>query len=1409
MATSRSPGSRRAAPLRWIDHLGLVALAYLPALLSSPGRVSADSKQYLYLDPGAFLARIPYVWDAQTGAGGVSHQHIGYLWPMGPWFWALDAVGVPTWVAQRLWLGSLSLAAALGARWLLRRLGLSRAGALAGALVYLLTPYQLAFSARSSVLLLPWAALPWMVGLTDRAMRRGGWRDPAWLALLVLTVGAVNASTLILVGIGPVIWLLFGITDRATVRRAAGVAARVGALSVGVSLWWMAALRLEAAYGLPVLQVSERLQSVAEASTPSDVLRGLGNWFFYGRDRLGYSIDQAEAYAHDGLTVGATVALAALGVGAAVAVRWRHRTRFVALVLVGTVVSVGAWPLGSPSLFAQSVADFTGTSAGLALRNTARAAPVVVLGLAGMIGAAVSAWRPGRRQWGATALVGGLALLGFSPVASTGLLSEHQDRVDPVPSYWTAAADDLDDAGTATRVLEIPGSNFAAYRWGNAVDPILPGLMDRGQLAREILPQGSASSVLLLDALDRRIQEGTLEPDALAGVARLFGVGDIVLRSDLEFERFRTPNPRALWQDLTEVPIPGLASPDAYGDPVANLPTPELPMLDEVELRLPPTAEEPPPVARFSVEDPEPIVRVAPSTNPIVLAGDGDGIVDAAAAGLIDGRSLVLQATSLSERALRGAIAEHADLVITDTYRRRIQTWFYSIRDTRGPTEQAGETFLEPSGYDYRLDPTPWIGDDRRTVVEQVGGTVTATAGGGAERPEDRAASAVDGDVRTSWRVGGASPKGARLHLSMPGGVVADQLTLVQPQDGPRDRQVTRVRIRIDEGTPIDVDLTPASIDVAGQVVPFPSTLVHDLDLEITGVSAPPFDPGLANAVGFAEIRLDDVVVVERVRVPTDLLERADGGAGHGVDVVLTRLRYEPAARGRFDQERSLQRSFDLPAARAFGLSGTLRIEPNAPDEVLDEVLGTELAGAVVSASSHLAGDLGSRASRVLDGARTTAWQTAFGPQEGQHLTIRMGAPTAVTDLVAQVVLDDRHSVPGTLTLVADDTAVGTVAVPRPEGASSVSVALPDPPDSARVLRLEVRDVEARTAVPGDPDPFAVLPIGITQLDGVGLPEALDPTSVDASCRPLLTIDGVPVEVRAIGVSGDARRGLLLEPCGEELRLLAGSHTVASVLGVDAGIDVDRLVLSSGPDGAPVAVAPRGTPRADAGAEVQVRSEQRGVAYDLALETDGRPFWLVLGQSDNRGWSLDLDGAEVGPREVVDGYGNGWLVTPDAPGDLTGSLAWAPQRLIWVALGLSIVAVAICLFIVVLGRRRSEDDASAPAELVDPVAGHRALTPGVPGFAVAIGVATLLVSTPMVAAVASAAVLVGLAVPRATWVWLATAPALVLASRALERPRLAWLALALVAADLAVDRWNERAVSRRPRSERQRRAPAA
>ncbi len=761
----------------------------------------------------------------------------------------------------------------------------------------------------------------------------------------------------------------------------------------------------------------------------------------------------------------------------------------------------------------------------------------------------------------------------------------------------------------------------------------------------------------------------------------------------------------------------------------------------------------------------------------------------------------MLQATSLPEQALDGALARQADLVVTDTYRRRIQTWFYAIRDTRGPTERAGETQPEPSGYDQRLDASPEVGDERRTVVEQVGGSVAATAAGGAARPEDRASSAVDGDLETAWRVGGPDPSGARLSIQPDDPITASTLRLIQPQDGPRDRVLTRARLHIDGGRPIEVVLDERSLTPEGQLVELPSQTISRLEVELVGTSRPSFDPALANAVGFSEVVLGDLRVTEVVRVPTDLLGRP-GAARLPVDIVLTRLRVDPRQRGRQDQEAVLRRALRLPEARAFGLAGTFRVRADATDDAVASLFGLAKGGPTVTASSRLAGDLGSRAASAIDGDPTTAWQPDIGPQEGAALTVSWPRSTAVGRLVVEVVDTPDRSRITRLAVRHDDVVVGTVDVPpaAPGGGPTIAVDLPVPAGRVRHLTVVVDGVEERTAVPGGD----VLPVAITEVTSPAIPELTTPTTLMGPCRPLLLVDGQPVRVRAVGSPAEARQGLDLQGCDGPLQLEAGDHVIESVDLGELPLDLDRLVLSSGADGAARLAGVRGTPRDSVGTIV----ERGGSGSDLGveLETDGDPFWLVLGQSDSGGWGLDLDGASVGPRRVVDGYGNGWLVIPDGPGRLTGRIRWEPQRLLWGALALSAMGALLCLVLVMRGRRAPPDPTAMPAwdpsspALAAPLAGIRPLTPGAPALAVGVGVAALVVSTPLAAGLATVATLVGLMVPRATWAWAGLAAAGLLAARAVDQPDLAWLSLALLGADLVVDAWDRRSeVSRRRR----------
>src|SRR3546814_11462644 len=85
----------------------MALVCYVPLATGRAGVLNADTKQYLYLDPGGLLERAANVWDPTIAGGTVTHQNIGYLWPMGPSFWLAERPGTPDWLASRVSYGSI------------------------------------------------------------------------------------------------------------------------------------------------------------------------------------------------------------------------------------------------------------------------------------------------------------------------------------------------------------------------------------------------------------------------------------------------------------------------------------------------------------------------------------------------------------------------------------------------------------------------------------------------------------------------------------------------------------------------------------------------------------------------------------------------------------------------------------------------------------------------------------------------------------------------------------------------------------------------------------------------------------------------------------------------------------------------------------------------------------------------------------------------------------------------------------------------------------------------------------------------------------------------------------------------------------------------------------------------------
>ncbi len=1257
----------------------LAVLAYLPALTAAPGRMPSDSKLYLYLDPGRFLGDAASTFDPRQFAGWVPHQHVGYLWPSGPWFWVFETLGVPDWIAHRLWIGTLMLAAGLGVRWCARLLGVGPMAAFAAAITYQLSLYLLPYVSRTSVMLLPWVGLGWIVAFTIRATRRRSWGDPAAIALVVLTVGAVNATALAMIVPGPAIWLVHSAWQRLlTWRDAVLVAVRVGVLSLATSLWWIAMLLIQGRYGTDVLPYSESLGDVSLTSTSAETWRALGYWLFYVRDPYAATTTESLRYLSSTPSIVVSYVVPLLAVAALAWARWAHRRFAALLVASGLVLAVGVHPVGDRSPLMRLLAGDDESGLALALRSSTRALPVTMLGVALAFAMAVEATSRSQirtlrvpAQWvtgGAVALV---ALANLPALWTGGFVDPALERDQDPPAAWMDAASALDGSGGDARVLQLPGAEFGAYRWGYTVDQPLPGLTEKPLVTRDLLPLGSPGAMDLLYALDDRVQQGVLEPEALAPVAQLLGVDTVWLTNDIAFDRFRTARPEVVRAVVATAPGVGELTP--YGDLFLN--RPDVPVTDERAVGDPRVGQPVVPVELAELDEPGRVIRATAAE--LVLSGSGDGLVDAAAVGLVTPHTTVTRFSAHLDD-IEDELVAATGLVVTDSNRDRARHW-RSSQDTTGYTEPGGaeQDVLRPSSSDARLDVFDTNDPTTQTVAVQRGPVVaTATSYGEpfAYLPEHRPFMAIDGDPETAWLVGEhGDPIGEMIRIEYTGPI--DGLTLHQP-DVPGARRITEVHIvESDPTTSIAgraVVLDERSWGPTGQQVPVFSS-VDSGTLEITIVAVEggtPFTGSAVAGVGFSEIETGLGPSTEIVRPPHDALNRLPPTTPLGL--TFARLRSDPMDRWRDDPEPTLIREFEIPSSREFEVGLTVRVDARAPDSELATLFGWP-----VVATTRLTGSPRNAGVAAFDDDPATAWITAFGAAEGAVLTTRAEEPITSVGVDQPVTGFSRAT---SLSIRSGGEEREVMLVPGAAGDAVVAVDPPLPPGEVSFTITGIDPEVTTDRRFGDP---VTLPAAITELrfDGRPTVTGLTDATTAIDCTPIVSVGGRAISA-TVEVAGDAwldGAALSADPCVDSVALAGGSHLIVEETALP--ISLDQVTLDDGVREAQAAVAAPPT--------VEVLAQDR-FTRSVRIDRCATGCWLVVGEGHSDAWTAEGPAGSLGAPARVDGGFNGWWIPPtDDP--VVVEVTWTAQRGLTWALYLTVLAALVAVVLVVFDRRSSNE----------------------------------------------------------------------------------------------------------------------
>ncbi|HEY6796935.1 MAG TPA: alpha-(1-_3)-arabinofuranosyltransferase family protein [Kineosporiaceae bacterium] len=1268
-----SPGSVPGRPGGSAERRLLVALAVaaLAVVLSpAPGVLLFDTKPEVFLAPWRTLAHSFSAWQDSPYLGGPNFN-VG-LAPVTLVTGLLDVVGIRPWLIARLWRAGLVVLAGAGARRLYADLTAGTpadtpTGRVVTAVAYAANPYLLLGGATTPTML-PYALLPWFLA----SLRRGfaeprGWVHPARAALWMAAMTGMNAGVVPLLQLValPALLLDARIRERRRWPHLLRVTARALALAGLLSLYWLVPAITALGLGSAIAGTTESLSAINAGNSAAEVLRGLGFWPLYGADPGGPFLPDLVAFVTSPPIIVASFAgPVAAAAGAAVS-RSRVRLLGVLLLAFAVPIMVGMHPPDAPTPFGRLLGlAFERVPGAVAFRTTNKAGAVLELGLGLLVGLGAAAFAtrlPGRRArvsaGSAAALV---AALGVAPAFGGGLFSLRA----PVPGYWREAAGDLDDAGSATRVLFVPGDVQAQYRWGYRVpDDLGNALFSRPTVVRTTVPNGTAGSADLLAGVDLRLQDGDLPRGALSALARYVGAGDVLVRNDVRWEPAGGARPATV--AAAAAVDPGLRLVRTYGGPGMYTAESTATAADRADAALPP-------LQRYAVAGARPPAGQASASGAVILDGDGAALPDLAAAGLLGGDPALLEAGALTPAALRQALADGARIVLTDTNGRR--EWATGrLANGTGALAPAG-TDVTPSRVLY--------GPDRQTVAVQDGNASVTTTGRGmifGPWSTGDPLLAFDGDVTTAWEVGNlGTGAGNALVVHTRGVLDVPQVTLRLPA-GPGPR-VSRVRITVSGGGPrftreADLPASPAeplTVHLGTGQAPARGDTVTIEILATAGIGYGP--------VGFAEVGIPGVRVAKVARLPVALAAELAGLDAVGratlaatpVDVLLHRSLGAPGD-PTDDEEPRLARDLTLPDRRGFTISGSVRLAASVPDDQLDELAASAPGetvpppAVVATSSSRLLGNPDLRASRAVDAVRpgvpnlATGWRPAepvvgewlqvrFPRRQIDHFTVtQTGTGGAESALATRARVTIDGGAPVDVTLAAGTTRV----VLHPTIASVIRLTLLDRVGSGTV---QITDLGIPGVTP------VVVPSGSPARTGSG---SAGPAGVPG-CRTIASIDGRPLAAAVQGTVADllTGRAVPFTGCrGASAVLEAGSHAVRPV----ADWVVDDLDLA----GAGSAAAPRAV---RVGVQLLSRDD---TAVTLRTAATGTPYYVVAGTGYDPSWRASADGVDLGAPVLVDGYSAGWRVA-DGGGHVV-RITYRPQRAFVAAAWAGGAALLVCL----------------------------------------------------------------------------------------------------------------------------------
>ena len=1205
------------APVRRSRLVACCALLIGLAMVQDPGLLVPDTKLDLVAAPADWLTRSLHVWDAQGGFGQVQNQAHGYLWPMGPFFLLLDAIGLPGWVIQRLWQALVLSVALVGTAKLARAFGVrSDLACLVAGFAYALSPRMLTSLGPISIevwpsALAPWVLLPLVIGAERGSPRRAA----ALSALAVAMVGGVNAAASFAVVPLAVIWIL---------TRAGGARRRTLMLwwpifTAMATAWWILPLLVMGGVGPPFLDFTETSAVTTFPTTLFDTLRGTSHWVPYldADSRAGNELIRTGWLAVN------TAVVVVVGLVGLLDRRIRHRTFLVVSLLVGVLLVTAGHHGAVQGWFSAAVGDGLDGALG-PLRNVHKFDPVLrvplVLGLAFVVDRLVGSWHRAPRRdatrLNAGVLVGAVVLgvVGSAAPAVAGKVEPARAMLG-VPSYWSQAADFVGEHSDGGTTLLVPGSAFGDYLWGEPHDEPFQWLADSRWGVRSAGILAEPGHIRMLDGLERRFAEGHGSP-GLAATLRRAGVEQLVVRNDLR-PTDDIPEPALVHRAIADTP--GLERVATFGPGIGGS------AAEDTETHR--TVYDGgrrasyPAIEVFAVGGAHPAVAAA---EPTVVAGGPEDLPDLLDAGVIGSSPVQF----LADADPRGQVARPRRVVLTDGLRAR-ERQFARMHDGTSATITPGDRRRTTSRVrDFVLGGND---DDRWSTTARLDGVLAVSASGSASDagtigPIDRGRlpyASLDGAADTAWRSGPSASK-AWWRVDLDGRRVVRTVRVVADPEAPEQR----LRVVTAAGRSGVVELSPGG----------------SREIRIPGDDTTPWvrvEGADAGALALAEVEVPDVTAGRTLVLPAlpdgwespDVVSlRADHDARTGCVAVEGRSGCAARTARTGEDGPTLRRAFTVAAPRDYTVAVTVRPRAGAP---LDALLLRDQPVSV-QASSVAVPDPRAGAVAAVDGDDDTAWLAGpddehpeltvgwLGVRSVRGLAIDLAAATAARrpTEVALTFWRGQRRVDERTADVGDDGAVTFPAI------------------RADRITVQVRAAEQMVDVRAD-GPVSTSPIGIGEIrvDGVPyLPLSIpaDPVTWPCGTGPTVTLGGHRLRTTVTASPADlmAGRPLAAETCAGDDRLtLSGAVEVEGPRA--PAFDVDTVTLR--------AIDDPGEPTLPVAADLDATDP-----VHRTLRPTGDDDVVVVRENANRGWTAGQGDRDLEPI-VLDGWQQGFRLADDGP----------------------------------------------------------------------------------------------------------------------------------------------------------------